>query len=110
MQMLLDRAAGQSMFKKFKLMRVCALQVHVYSKHTDVYVWSEETASVLIISYDMFSRLKAQATDAMLRGTGGTPTEKVCCAPPSPPPHYPPPPPLLAHRPLCLPTFIGIGE
>ena len=55
-----------------------ALQVYVYNKPVDAHVWSGQTASVLIISYDMFSRLKTHAVDAMLRDTGNVPTEKVC--------------------------------
>ena len=56
-------------------------QVHVYSSPVDVHVWSGQTASVLIISYDMFSRLKTQVDKAAAPGTGDAPTQKVCFTP-----------------------------
>lgn len=53
------------------------LQVHVYSKPIDAHIWSEQTASVLIITYDMLIRLKSQAVNATLKAAGDAPTEKV---------------------------------
>lgn len=40
--------------------------------------WRQQTASVLIISYDMFTRLKSLAVDATMKAADAVPTEKVC--------------------------------
>ena len=56
---------------------VCVAQVSVYNKPWDVDYWMEQTASVLIISYDMFARLKTTAMDATLKAQGEAAMHKV---------------------------------
>ena len=49
----------------------------IYKKPVDVHTWMSKNATVLIISYDMFSALRKQSLDANLKTAGSEPTGKV---------------------------------
>jgi len=53
------------------------VQVIIYKKPVDVHTWMSKKATVLIISYDMFSALRKQSLDANLKTAGSEPTGKV---------------------------------
>jgi hypothetical protein len=53
------------------------VQVIIYKKPVDVHTWMSKNATVLIISYDMFSALRKQSLDANLKTAGSEPTGKV---------------------------------
>jgi len=60
------------------------VQVIIYKKPVDVHTWMSKKATVLIISYDMFTALRKQSRGADLKTAGSKPTGKVmllCCQP-----------------------------
>ncbi|KAL0037316.1 hypothetical protein WJX79_001658 [Trebouxia sp. C0005] len=55
-------------------------KVIIYDKPVDVHTWMSKKATVLIISYDKFSRLRKQSLDADLMKAASEPTGKAVAA------------------------------